>query len=332
MDQPFPRPETPSVTRPQSAAPARVPDPGTPRAATIGGLIALGLILLVFVIQQSGWSAVKAAAATPPAPGSISPPSVMLEAMARLYVKLNSTATTGGSSTPVIAEASVPALEDLAQTPADKVRVAIFEAELGKPELAAQRLEAVQAGLPTDSPLAEDTADLIVLYRPPAEGEPAGTLDRADADRLEANHGWFGTLAGVYGKPPMDPARIATVGSGEALVLFLAAFGLVVLLALLAGSALLIAGIVLAASGRLKTLFVPPARGGSVAIELGTHDRVFGREGSTGHRGDRDDEGRSAPQGRKHLVEDLGDSRADQRNAELVRPPGESRCVRVERL
>lgn len=233
----------------------------------IGGLVTLALIVLVFVIQQSGWSAVKAAATTPPAPGSISPPSVMLEAMARLYVKLNSTATTGGSPTPVIAEASVPALEDLAQTPADKVRVAIFEAELGKPELAAQRLEAVQAGLPIDSPLAEDTADLIVLYRPPADGEPATTLDPADADRLEANHGWFGKLAGVYGKPPTDPARVSTVGSGEALVLFLAAFGLVLLLALLGGSALLITGIVLAASGRLKTLFVSPARGGSVAIE-----------------------------------------------------------------
>ncbi len=267
MDHPPLRPETPSITRPQSPAPVRVPDPGTPRGAMIGGLLAIALIVLVFVIQQSGWSAVKAAAAPPPAPGAISEPSVMLEAMARLYVRLNSTATTGGSPTPAIAEASVPALEDLAQTPADKVRVAIFEAELGKPELAVQRLEGVQASLPTDSPLAEDIADLIVLYRPPAEGEPAGFLDRADADRLEANHGWFGKLAAVYGKPATDPARMATVGRGEALVLFLAAFGLTLLLALLAGSALLVTGIVMAATGRLKTWFVPPAPGGSVAIE-----------------------------------------------------------------
>jgi membrane protease YdiL (CAAX protease family) len=236
----------------------------------IGGLLAVGLILLVAAIQQSGWSAVKAANAAPRSPAEIQPPPVLFEVIGRMYVKLSgvvASAPAGGAPGPGLAPAASEALGEMAETPEQVVRLGIVEAELGAPGAAVERLMALQASLPNDAPMAEDVDDLIELYRPQAEGAPLVPLDPLAADRLAANHGWFGRLAAAYGKPAADPVRVETAGGGPALVVFLLCFGLAVVLAILAGMVLLITGVVMAASGRLKTRFAPPAPGGSVAIE-----------------------------------------------------------------
>lgn len=273
MDQPTFRPDAPSITRaPMPEPTGRVPDPGNRKAALIGGVATVVLILLVAVIQQSGWSAVKAVNRNPTVASQpdLAPAPVLFEVMGRIYVKLNEFLRESANGGPVptnVADAAVPAMQDMAETPADKIRVAIVEAELGKPVDAAKRLTGVQDLLPADSPMAEDVDDLIELYQPPAEGAAATTLDPLAADRLAANHGWFGRLAAAYGKPESDPVRAETAGGGRALGVFLMCFGLVVVIAILTGVVLLITGIVMAASGRLRTRFVAPAPGGSVAIE-----------------------------------------------------------------
>jgi membrane protease YdiL (CAAX protease family) len=263
MDQPIQRPDAPAVTRPVPRPPAAVrrPDPGSPRFARFAGWLALVLILGVATLQQvEGWLAGVPAPAQSGSP-EIAPPSLEMELTGRIAVKLSAipSMAAGGS------DQFLPSLDNIADLPEDKVRVAIVAAELGKPDDAVARLDAVRKDLNADSPLVEDVNALTALYQPAPEGGAA--LDQATIDRLVKNHEWFGRLAAVYGKPDSDPARAAIVGGGTALILVLFALGGGVGLAFLTGFVLMIVAIVMAASGRLRWRFVPPAPGGSIAIE-----------------------------------------------------------------
>jgi membrane protease YdiL (CAAX protease family) len=265
MDDVFPPRQTPPVAPDwPPSQPQRRPDPGSPRAALIGGLLAAALILAVAVIQQTGWSAVKAAGQPAPTVGIDPTSPVLFEVFGRIYVKLTGAAAGSG---PGLADAALPEMDAMADRPELRIRTAIVAAELGKPEDAVARLEAVLADLPGDSPLVADAQDLARLYEPPADGQPSGALDRVSIDRLVTHHAWFGEVASVYGVPASDPAREAVTGGGGPLVMFLGLFGLVILLAVLTGLLLLIFGLVMYARGTLRTRFIPPGPGGSVAIE-----------------------------------------------------------------
>lgn len=104
--------------------------------------------------------------------------------------------------------------------------------------------------------LTHDADTLLDLYG------SGGSLKRPKVDDLASRYGYFGKVAGVWGKPETDPERtnlLGGVGGIIALFLGLAVFGVGLFLA---SAACFITAIVLASTGRLRSRFRPrPARG-----------------------------------------------------------------------
>lgn len=146
----------------------------------------------------------------------------------------------GGGAAPVEAPLPPPA--------AERFRVAILAGEAYGAEEARRRLEALEDDLAPTSPLREDIGTALRVYE-----EGPGGVDPAGARALTDRHGWFGELLLSYGKDDADAFRSRALGQGMAGLVFLAAVGGGIVLALVAGTGLLIAGGVLAATGRIRS-------------------------------------------------------------------------------
>lgn len=125
----------------------------------------------------------------------------------------------GGSSekTPDDHEAAADALhnlDELAEIPADRLRVAIVAGELAGKDEALRRLRAVAEQVEPGSPLAVDVYWFSTVYKAKELPELPGDVRAALLDR----HGWFAELALVNGLPDRDPTRRPIVGGGMRLV------------------------------------------------------------------------------------------------------------------
>jgi membrane protease YdiL (CAAX protease family) len=232
-------------------APLGPPDPGNRSRARWAALLALVLILAVAVVQQFGDMMLS-----PPAPvaGAIEPPSSQFELTGRVFVKINE-----ASPNPSLQKSALSNLQS--DKPEDKLRAAMAAGELVGPDEALARLNEIEPKLAPDSPLVGDVAVLRDIYN-------KRVPDPAAMDGLKDRHGYFARLASVFNAPKADPERERVTGGGMALVVFIFAIGLVGFSALVTGFILLVFGIVNAASGKLRPAFVPPAPGGSAAIEV----------------------------------------------------------------
>jgi membrane protease YdiL (CAAX protease family) len=234
------------------------PDPGSPRLARIGIILAAILIIAVAVLQQTTESAAARAAGQPPTAHpmqALKAPSAQFEITAKIMTRIAASEKDTATSRML-----VQSLDGEARTDADRFRMAIVAGDLLGEDEGQKRLAKIEERLAEDSPLSEDIQTVRALY--------AGNADPAKVQELEQRHGWFGKLASTYGLPMADEDRRAVAGGGGKIMTAVSAAIIAGLVLLFTSLALFILAIVLAASGKLKARFLPPAPGGSVAIEM----------------------------------------------------------------
>ncbi len=230
------------------------PDPGTRGRARWAMLLALALILAVALVQQIGGSTFSKASVAPSP--DIVPPEAQFEITARIFTKFQK-----WSKDASLGVKALEALDGQAAGPEDELRAAIAAGELITLDDAGKRLEKVEEKVKPDSPLRQDLEALQAIYggeRPTPE----------TAARLKKHHGYFGELAASHGLPDTDPERERLIGGGLAIFVLVLFVGALVVGAFIAGTVLLIMLLVGYGSGRAGRAFVPPAPGGSMAIEV----------------------------------------------------------------
>lgn len=145
----------------------------------------------------------------------------------------------------------VDAIDRVVKEPADKLRGAVVAGEVDGGAAALARLEKLE--VPQDqSELRADKESLEKIYS--GHGEQ---LDDSARQALIERHGWFGKLALAYGKPDSDPQRSDAIRPAIRAAITLYIVGISVLVGLLAGLILLIVGIIVVATGRLRMWFAP---------------------------------------------------------------------------
>jgi membrane protease YdiL (CAAX protease family) len=167
-----------------------------------------------------------------------------------LKTMMNQVGRTGTAGVMVGADKSamrqlLDGIEEQAKAPVDKLRAAVVRGEMEGSAAGLERMDKLEAA---SAGVREDVNAVRRLYA----GE---TVDDATWKRFHERHGWFADLAAAQGKPDSDPGRTAVVNSG---LRTMAGMILIVLLALAAavtGLVLLIVGIVLMKSGKLRLAF-----------------------------------------------------------------------------
>lgn len=260
----------------QEPALTSVPDRGSPGAAMLAGFAVIALVLSTFVMQQIS----AAGKAEPTKVVGIAPPraddteALTLKMVMKMgqWFKTMAPAGGGGAAGP---EQMLATNADAVQRPENRLRAAVVVAEVAGASEAETRLVTLRDALedpgdlrlwkemPPDDRrvLAEDARALIEHYK----GDTS--LSSSAIDELVKRHGYFGKVAGVWGRPDSDAERSALLGGGGALMAVLFAFGAVVVLVILGGLAAFVTMLVLVLSGRVRSRFVPPVPGGSVYIE-----------------------------------------------------------------
>lgn len=247
------------------------PDPGSPRARLLTWLVLVPAFLLVVGLQQfsvfsANQTAIKEAQEIRPAGKADT-----FGLMSRFAVKIDraSRELSGRDEPDMNTSTLMTSVRDSATSPADRVRVAIVAGEMLGAEQARGSLAEAEETIENfgeslnesyRTGLAEDIAALRRLYA----GE---SLSPEERQRLIDHHGWHGRLALSFGQDNDDPERKELLSGGLTLVLGLAAFGFVVVLAVLGGLASFIVLMVKLGSGSLRMRFVAPSPGGSVYLE-----------------------------------------------------------------
>lgn len=247
------------------------PDPGSSGARLLTWLILVPAFLMVVGLQQfsvfsANQTAIQEAQEIRPAGKADT-----FGLMSRFAVKIDraSRELSGGDGPDMNTTTLMTSVRDSATSPADRVRVAIVAGEMLGAEEAEESLAEAEEDLENLGELLEEhyrtglTEDIALLRRLYA-GE---SLSPEERQCLIDHHGWHGRVALSFGMDNDDPERKELLSGGLALVLGLAAFGLVVVLALLGGLAAFIVLMVKLGSDRLRMRFVAPSPGGSVYLE-----------------------------------------------------------------
>jgi membrane protease YdiL (CAAX protease family) len=270
---PPPRPDR--VEKPADGGRRDTPDPGTRRLSLIFSVVAFTLIGVVMLFQQLGQSATAPGSAadanTISAPGVANQTRMASSIMIRMNEFIKSMAGSDAEKATLQTEMKtvVGQIDDTAVTDVDKFRAAIAAAELESVDVANAKIEAMETKAREegkDEPFAGFAEDRATLARIHA-GE-ADQLSQPQREAFQQRHGYFADLALTFGKPATDPARAQVAGKGARILFVLVAFGVVFIVAALAGLVCFIVACVGLGSGRWKPAFVPPVTGGSVFIEV----------------------------------------------------------------
>lgn len=275
-------------TRPRRPLPPREPrDPGSPGAARLAWVLAILAIGIVATIQQMG----AVAATAPEETGPLRPADATLDLFGRLLIKFDHALASldpAAAEDGLLASMAMPTLEEFAQTPEDRLRLAIVLAELRGPEAAIEQLERATtpdrlAELPGEdarAALLEDADLLLALYSSPApEGADRAAFDPDDPDaalpfteaereRLRAHHGRLGDVALSYPLADDHPLRAKVLEGGGRILLAVTGVVAVGLVGALVGTALLILTLILSSTGRMTPRMTRPEPGGSVYLEV----------------------------------------------------------------
>lgn len=271
FDSPYPAPgparDWPNEARPEP----REPDPGSRKAGLITWLVLVPVLIAVVALQQLSVSmATKAAeeqvqeihpAGRGETFGLMSRFTVRAEHTTRWLEKKETASINAGSY--------MSSLEGVAESPADRVRLAIVAAEVQSAQDGLDRLddasyEILQMSEALEPEYVTGLLDDIEILDRLYSGE---ALSDEESQRLIDHHGWHGWLALSFGKDNDDPARKELIDGGGVLLLGLGGFAVLVLAALLAGFVIAIVLIIKLGVGTLRLRFVPPAPGGSVYLE-----------------------------------------------------------------
>lgn len=243
-------------------------DPGSGGAAILAWIIGLAAMVGVIVLQQAPVPTGAAGNAAPAV--QIQPPATMVEGIHKgvwRVIYLTEQATRQPNATPEQIEQAreqagelIAQLEQFGPDALGEARRLVLRADalgIGEAEPRWRGLIAELEAEDPEDPLIADIETFITLFSD-APPEP-------DADFLD-RHGFFAELADLHGDAD---ARDVLAAPGRTVVL-VSIFGvqlLVVVVAVVAGFALLVVGIVLFASGRRRPRFRPPLPGGSVYLE-----------------------------------------------------------------
>lgn len=241
------------------------PDPGNRKRGRVGMVLALVLILMVAVVQQTGGSGLAkgggpggtgGTGGAGGTGGEVLPPDAQFEIMAKIFTRFQK--VTGDKG---LADQAVETLEQMASGEADRVRAAVLAGELKGVDAGRERLARVEKLLPEDSVLRGDIETVRGVYDGSAV-EPGAVAG------LKKRHGYFGELAASHGLPDTAPERARLIGGGMGLLILTVLVGAAVFLSFVAGVVVLVMGLVWVSSGKVRPAFVPPAPGGSLAIEV----------------------------------------------------------------
>jgi membrane protease YdiL (CAAX protease family) len=150
-------------------------------------------------------------------------------------------------------------------SPADQLDLVILTRESAGLDAANEAMRTAISKLPADGNLRADAGILNALY-----SKSSGTVPALDRAKLQKDLGWFGQLAVSQDRPENSPERQAIIASANRGAVVLIGGTVLVLLAFVAGIALLIALIVLFCIGTLKWKYLPvlaPISGAPVFLE-----------------------------------------------------------------
>jgi len=160
-----------------------------------------------------------------------------------------------------------------ASSPSDKLRAAIVTGAMLGPEAGRDRLDALEddllapvEGKPSSEPGPEFSGAFAIVKRVFTEG--SDSLDETQRDSIVASEGWFGELLLVSDLPEDNPARAAFFQAARRVTLLLVGAMFALFGVGFVGLGLFITAIVLFARGRIRPAYAPPARGGSVYLEM----------------------------------------------------------------
>jgi len=250
-------------------------DPGTPNSRFFALLLAVVLASTVIVWQHLPEATQFRALGLTPPPVQESPlvvaPLEPTSMYGRLVVKLKEIF----ASDPAALAQLHSELDKNITSLEDRVTVAMVLGELDGPDAAleelsdiraeAERARALKPSADKPDPNAEllrDIADLNTVYL-----AGSGSLDDLAASRLRGRYGYFGKLALTHDLTDADPEFTKLRGGGLAILFGLLGFGALIVLAFLAGSVLLILGLIRYIPRWELARFEPPAPGGSVMLE-----------------------------------------------------------------
>ena len=254
--------------------PIDAPDKGTPLSRTIAVILAIVVATLTIGFQNTPDDVHRWVLGSPPAPPApeltIDDPAPgtfgSTDIMARVYLRMRHLVV---GVDPNSAQSVMMNIDPTVMIDEDRVRAIILSAEFEDREAAIERLDQLETDLAIENSgltpgeshplLMRDLRILREIYTEGSEG-----LAPEDRDYLETRYQLLGRGALTFGLDDDDPLRKPLItGAIGPLVLI----GLLVLLALLTGFVMLIIGIILIATGKLKPRMHKPTRGGSVFLE-----------------------------------------------------------------
>lgn len=254
----------------------RLPDPGSRTAGWVTLLLLIPALAVVVFFQQRAVIAEAALAEERAQEIVPSGKADVFGLLSRFTVKFNHLLEEMGASESELAQFRgnyMDTIDEQAMSPHEEMRAAMIAGDMEGADAALLRLdetlekvEAFEGALDAEytEALRTDAALLRDIY---TTEESAAGLSADERSLLIDHHGWHGRLALTYGKDDDDPERAELVKGGGMLAVGLGGFAIVVVLALIAGFVLLIVGIVLVGSRKLRFRFLPPAVGGSVYLE-----------------------------------------------------------------
>lgn len=157
---------------------------------------------------------------------------------------------------------SMKNIDLVAQTDADRLRLAILTGYVNNTADGLRRLDELSKRKDVSADLLSDIATLRTLY---TEGESGVSAE--NAARMAERHPWFWHLAKASTTEPGSEARLALERDAKITYRITSGFILALLLLFVASLGLFISAIVLIALGKVRTAYLPPAPGGSAYLE-----------------------------------------------------------------
>jgi membrane protease YdiL (CAAX protease family) len=151
-------------------------------------------------------------------------------------------------------------LDGLANTPQDRLELAIIAGQVQGASAAIDRIDALKPQLEQDPDLRQDADALRDVYAGGVE-----SLTAAQRQRLLDRYRWFGRVALAYGAPPHGPAEKAALAPAVRTLAAVGTGGLLLVAAFIAGFVLCALSIIWLALGKVRLAYRPPA-GSSVPL------------------------------------------------------------------
>lgn len=298
--RPSPTPLVDSMTmdqqprRTRRGNPIVAPDPGTATSRPLA-LIAAILFAALSILWQNMPADWQRQAVLGEVPAPVLPSadakargSMFTEMYMRIYIKMFNADMIRAelSKNPKQIESLVGQVDSFAETSADRVRTAIFAAELLGADAGLERLNAARLDLldqidDINAEPIEDETDAENQAARIAERELAleelniletvytedpGSLDQAARDQLVSRYGIFGEHTLTWGDDP--DARKAVLGSPALFFVVMLVFMTIIGVAILAGFVLFVMGLVWFGKPRTRFHNPVPMQGGSVMLEV----------------------------------------------------------------